>query len=209
MPQHENYYWRVVKRGAPEAWSDTRWWGAIIVSIALPAAVYYWPALVRPYEKIGWVLLVAIFLLLTVLHLAKAQMGVDQEQISEIERLKALLESHTDHRLLSKQLTSKHRYANHEFLNRLPQSVDEVNKWDAAVHEWRLEIEAIMKRHGCLDEEFSHVDTINVLEMDHYMLQPQYRGRHRGVAMLRIRLDRIADISRDHLREAERLANLR
>jgi hypothetical protein len=52
-------------------------------------------------------------------------------------------------------------------------------------------------------------DIISFLEMDHYMGMPAYRGRHRGVAMLRIRLDRIADISNDHARTAQHLASLK
>lgn len=209
MPQHKNYYLRVFRKGVPQASSDARWWGAVIVSIAWPAAVFFWPRYLQPFEKLGWALLLGIFLVLAVIHFVRAQLEIDHEQIVEIERLKGLLTNHTDHRRLSRELTSRHRFANHEFLNQLPLGEEQEMAWDERVDAWLREVEEVMRRHGCGDEEKNHVDTINVPEMYDCMLQTAYRGRHIGIAMLRIRLDRVADIAREHLREAERIANLR
>jgi hypothetical protein len=102
------------------------------------------------------------------------------------------LRSKTDHQALADALTQLHHYGTHELLNRVALNGSAPSKeWQEKTLAWYQRVIAVMQEHGCSTQDLNHVLTINQVDLARYRYLSE-------ISMLIIRLERIADVSKDH-----------
>jgi len=142
-------------------------------------------------KRVWFSISAALFLwaLLRVFHEARINLASAEASVRELE----------DYQRRADRLTEKYRYGVKTLINDRPWGIDELTVWQTECRQWFRDVVEILKQTNCTAQDINHFETV-LAELWH---REDYTGEDETVALMKIRLQRLADISTKYAKFAE------
>lgn len=147
----------------------------------------------------GWEVPSSVLLALSGFLFLWAVAKVFHEQRTRLAKEEAAVRELAVYQRRADKLTEKYRYGVQRLINERPWGVDALTAWQTECRKWYSDVVTILKSTGCTPQDVNHFET--VLREEWY--QAEGSAEDETVALMKIRLQRLADISTKYAQRAE------